>query len=362
MKKISIALLVLVFIVALSFCSKKKEVVDLQQKPLLVKVELPQKGTLAKYFNYNGTVSAWKTANIAPDASGRVGRILKKQGDKVGQGELLATLDMTSLELQQKQARAAMAVAQTAYQNAKLNAERMKKMLENKAISQMQYENTQLALDAADTQMKSAKANLDLVDYTAKNAYMKAPFAGIIAAKNMEEGDMINPMMGMGQSILTLMDLSKVKVTVDVPAEEIEKIRIGQKCLVKISSRPGETFSGEVYSKNLAADPLSKTFKVEIKIDNPDMKIKAGVYADISIEYIHKENVYMLPLSALLAGDKEVMVNDNGMAHKRAVTIGLKDDSRFEVLSGVGPGDPVLVEGNYDLKEGTAIVMAGDKK
>ena len=360
MKKVLFALLVLVF--ALSFCSKKSEVTDLQQKPLLVKAELPQKGTLMKYFNYKGTVSAWKTANIVPDASGRVGRILKKQGDKVAQGELLATLDMTSLELQQKQARAAMAVAQTAYQNAKMNAERMKKLLENKAISQMQYENTQLALDAADTQAKSAKANLDLVDYIAKNAYMKAPFAGIIAAKNMEEGDMINPMMGMGQSLMTLMDLSKVKIVVDAPAEEIEKIQIGQKCMVEISSRPGEIFSGEVYSKNLAADPLSKTFKVEIKIDNPEMKIKSGVYADISIEYMHKENVYLLPLSALLAGDKEVMVNEHGVAHKRAVTIGLKNGTRFEVVSGVRPDELVLTEGNYDLKDGTTIIMAGDKK
>jgi len=360
MKRILFALLALVF--TLSFCSKKSEVTGLQQKPLLVKAELPQKGILVKYFNYKGTVSAWKTANIAPDTSGRVGRILKKQGDRVGQGELLATLDMTSLELMQKQARAAMAVAQTAFQNAKLNAERMKKMLDNKAISPMQFENTQLALDAADTQMKSAKANLDLVDYTAKNAYMKAPFAGIIAAKNMEEGDMINPMMGMGQSILTLMDLSKVKVAVDAPAEEIEKIRIGQKCLVKISSRPDEMFIGEVYSKNLAADPVSKSFKVEIKIDNPEMKIKAGIYADISIEYVHKENVYLLPLSALLAGDKEVMVNENGMAHKRAVTSGEKNVTHFELIAGVRPDEQVLIEGNYDLKEGTAIAMSGDKK
>jgi RND family efflux transporter MFP subunit len=360
MKKLLFVLLVLVF--ALSFCSKKTEVTDLQQKPLLVKAELPQKGTLIKYFNYKGTVSAWKTASIVPDASGRVGRILKKQGDKVSQGELLATLDMTALELMQKQARAAMAVAQTAYQNAKLNADRMKKMLENKAISQMQYENTQLALDAADTQAKSARANLDLVDYTAKNAYMKAPFAGVIAARNMEEGDMINPMMGMGQSILTLMDLSRVKITVDAPAEEIEKIDIGQKCQVRISSRADEVFVGEVYSKNLAADPLSKTFKVEIKIDNPEMKIKAGVYADISIEYIRKENVYLLPLSALLAGDREVMINENGIAHKRAVTVGLMNGTRFEVLSGVNPADLVLTEGNYDLKDGTVIIMAGDKK
>ncbi|MBN2345059.1 MAG: efflux RND transporter periplasmic adaptor subunit [Candidatus Aminicenantes bacterium] len=361
MKKISIVLLVLAF--AFSFCSgKKKQESDLQQKPLRVKVQSPQKGTLTKYFNYKGTVSAWKTANIIPDTSGRIGRILKKQGDKAAQGDLLATLDMTSLELQQKQARAAVAVAETAFQNARLNAERMKKMLEKKAISQQQFENTQLALDAADTQLKSAMANLDLVDHTVKNSYMRAPFAGIIAAKNMEEGDMINPMMGMGQSILTLMDLSKAKVAVDAPAEEIERIRIGQKCLVRISSRPGETFHGEVYSKNLAADPLSKTFKVEVKIDNPEMKIKAGVYADIAIEYIRKENVLLLPVSALLAGDREVMVNDAGIARKRAVTVGERNGTRFELLSGVQPGEQVIVEGSYDLKEGTAVVLAGEKK
>jgi hypothetical protein len=92
------------------------------------------------------------------------------------------------------------------------------------------------------------------------------------------------------------------------------------------------------------------------------MKIKAGVYADISIEYIRKESVYLLPLSALLAGDKEVMVNDNGVAHKRAIGIGLKNGKNFEVLSGVRPDELVIIEGNYDLKDGTAIVMAGDKK
>jgi membrane fusion protein (multidrug efflux system) len=158
------------------------------------------------------------------------------------------------------------------------------------------------------------------------------------------------------------MDLSKVKVVVDAPAEEIERIKIGQKCLVKISSLPGEVFVGEVYSKNLAADPLSKTFKVEVFIDNPQMKIKAGVYADIAIEYIRKENVYLLPLSALLAGDKEVIVNDSGIAHKRAIVLGEKNGTRFEVVSGVNPGELVLTEGNYDLKEGTAIVLSGDKK
>lgn len=360
MNKRSIAL-VLVSVVALSFCGRKQEEGDLRQLPLQVKVQAPQKGTLAKYLNYKGTVSAWKTANIAPEASGRVGRILKKQGDRVAAGELLATLDLTSLELQQKQARAAVAVAETAFQNARLNEERMRKMLENKAVSSMQYENAKLARDAADTQLKSAKANLDLADFVVSRSNMRAPFAGVIAAKNMEEGDMINPMMGMGQSILTLMDLSQVKVAVDVPAEEIEKIRIGQPCRVTLSSLPGETFHGEVYSKNLAADPLSKTFKVEVRIDNRETRIKAGVYADIAIEYVRHEEALLLPLSALLASEREVMVNDNGVARKRVVTVGERNGTRFEVLSGVTPGDQVLVQGNYDLKEGAAIVVAEEK-
>jgi len=99
-----------------------------------------------------------------------------------------------------------------------------------------------------------------------------------------------------------------------------------------------------------------------VKINNPEMKIKAGVYADISIEYIRKENVYLLPLTALLAGDSDVLVNENGIARKRAVTMGLKNGTRFEIIAGILPAELVIVEGNYDLKEGTAVIMAGDKK
>ena len=343
-------------------CSRKQEKgTGLEKIPLLVKAEKVKKGSLSLYFHYKGTVAAWRTANIIPDASGRIGKILKKQGDPVRQGELLAVLDLTALELQQKQASAAQAVAQAAYQDARLNAERMKKMFENKAISQMQNEKAQLALNAADTQLKSAKANLDLAEYTLKNSYMRAPFAGIVTAKNMEEGDMINPMMGMGQSILTLMDLTRVKILIDVPSEEIEKILVGQKCRIRISSYENEFFWGEVYSKNLAADPSSKTFKVEVAIANPGMRIKPGVYADISIEYVHRDDILLLPVSALLQNG-EVMVAENGVARKRNVKVGIRSGTVIEIISGVDVGEMVLTEGNYDLKEGTTVTIAGEKK
>ena len=138
-------IVILTSFLMLSFCAKKQDKgMGLVKKPLLVKATEAKNGSLALYLNYKGTVAAWKTANITPDTSGRVGRILKKQGDSVRQGELLAMLDLTALELQQKQANAAQAVAQAAYQDARLNAERMKKMYENKAISLMQFEKTPL--------------------------------------------------------------------------------------------------------------------------------------------------------------------------------------------------------------------------
>ncbi len=353
----------LVGIVLLTFsCARKKDGAAPQEvKPLRVKTGVLKRATLSHFLDYKGTVTAWKTANITPDASGRIGRILVKPGDRVRKGDLLAQLDMTALELQLRQARAAAAVAEAAHRDARLNFERMKKMVESRAISQMQFEKAQLAFDAADTQHKSARASLDLVEYTLKNSYMRSPFDGIVTAKLMEEGDQINPMMGMGASILTVMDLGKVKVTVDVPAEEIEKIREGQACRVRVASLAEETFAGRVWSKNLAADPVSKTFQVEIAIDNPGTRIKAGVFADIAIEVSRRENALALPLTALLP-DSTVMAYVQGRAVKKPVTVGARTAAMVEIVSGLQEGDVVLVEGNYDLKDGTPVATGENGK
>ena len=143
--------------------------------------------------------------------------------------------------------------------------------------------------------------------------------------------------------------------------EDIEKVKIGQKCRIKIPSQKNEVFTGAVYSKNLAADPFSKTFKVEIKIDNPDMKIKPGLFADISIEVFNKKDALILPMKALL-NENQVIVFDNGKARYVTVTVGERNNSVFEILTGVKEGELVLVEGNYDLKAGSPIAIKGETK
>jgi RND family efflux transporter MFP subunit len=362
-QKLLIVILALLLLLPLG-CSKKKEEKKVYKKnPVMVKVQAVEQGPVVQSLNYKGTVFPWKRANIQPDTSGRIHKIYKKQGDPVKKGDLLAELDTTTLDLQLKQAEAALAVAKAAYKDALMNVDRLKKLYQKAAISKLQLEKAELSLESAAAQEKSAQATVNVIKHTLGNCYMRAPFDGIITSKNSEEGDIINPMMPMGSSssVLTLLHLETVKVVLDVPSEDIEKIKIGQPCSIRASTLEDEALTGEVYSRNLAADTISKTFKVEIKIKNPGLKIKAGVFAEVQIEISRKENCLILPLSALMEeGDNTfVMMFDKGQAKFKNARVGEKNDRVFEILEGLSPGQLVVIEGNYDLKDGALITYKG---
>jgi len=361
MKRVILVIFLAILILAAACSKQTKPETSRKKMPILIQVAAVKKGEFNKYLHYKGTVDPWRKANIIPDVAGRVDKIFKKQGDMVGKGELLAELDTTTLKLQLKQAEAGYAVADASYKDASLNYKRFKKLFEKKAISQIQLEKAQLGLEAADTQRKSSEANLNVIKHTLGNAYMKAPFSGVITAKYVEEGDMINPMMGVGPGILSLMDLSEVKVILAIPAEDIETVMVGQRCEVVVNSLPDVKFEGRVFSKNLAADPISKTFKVEIQVNNPQMRIKAGIFAEVNIETYRNSEVMMIPLSALI-DNNFVILFDNGKAKKVKIVLGEVNNTKCEVLAGLQEGDQVIIEGNYDLKDGSPVKVAGAVK
>ncbi len=362
-------LIILVFIIVYSImflfptaCSKEKtREQTFEKKAVTVIVQTVKVGAITRTLDYNGTVFPWEQANIAPEFSGRVLKIYKKQGDLVNKGDLLAELDTTSLRLQLKQAQAVLDAANAAYKDAELNFQRLQKLFEKNAVSKIQLEKAQLNLESVFTQEKSAEATLDVIKFNLDNFYLRAPFQGVVTSKNAEEGDVINPMMGMNGSVLTVMNIRKVKVIIDVRPEDVEKITLHQPAQVRVASLENESFQGSVFSKNLAADPLSKTFKVEIVIDNPQMKIKSGIFADVSIEISRKENCLLLPLHALIEEENSryVVVVENGKSKFYPVTIGERNNEVVEILQGLTEGQLAVVEGNFDLKEGALITYEG---
>ncbi|MBN1938196.1 MAG: efflux RND transporter periplasmic adaptor subunit [Candidatus Aminicenantes bacterium] len=323
-----------------------------------VKIETVAPRRISEKLIYTGLVEAGRKINITPETGGKVARILVEEGQAVRKGELLAELDTSSIRLQLQQAEAAAAVAEANAKNAARNKERMDRLAAEKAVSETQVEQVKLADEAARAQVAQASAAVDLAKHALDQAVMTAPWSGVIASKNAEVGDVINPMMGgMGAAggVVTLVDYSRVKIVVEVSQSDISRLARGQKATVMAGS---DEATGTVTVVNLAADPLSKKFRVEIMADNPGLVLRPGTFGSVVFEVNSHENALAVPQTAVLS-DSFVFVVENGKAVKRPVVLGLKNTTLIEIVEGLKEGDRVIIEGNYGLVEGTPVEIKG---
>ncbi|MDI6698590.1 MAG: efflux RND transporter periplasmic adaptor subunit [Candidatus Saccharicenans sp.] len=331
-------------------------------KPAPVKIYKVKKQRISEKLTYTATLEAWKRQAITPDISGKVARIYVNEGGKVKQGQLLAELDTRSIKLQLEQAEAALSMAQANFEDASRNLERMERLYKEKAVSDQQYEKVRLAFEAAKAQRDQAEAAVNLAKHALDVSIMRAPFDGVIASKNMEEGDIINPMMGgfsATSGVLTLVDYSKIKVRFDVSPADASRLARGQKVYLESSALPGQQLEGQVTVVNTSADPQTKKFRIEAVISNPDLVLKPGTFGRVILEVSTRENSLAVPQKALLE-NSSVMVVEGNKAVKRSVTTGLKNSDLIEIISGLNEGDLVVVEGNFGLMDGTPVEVEGE--
>jgi len=329
-----------------------------------VKVFKVARQRISEKLLYTGTIEARQSINITPDVGGKIDSIAVNEGDRVSKGQILAELDTQAIRLQLEQAEAAMAVAQANFNNAKTNWERMERLYKEKAVSEQQNEQVKLGYDSAKAQLNQAQAAVNLAKHSLDVSIMKAPFSGIIASKNAEVGDVINPLMGgfspgSGGGVLTLVDFSRIKIRVEVSGADIPLIRKGQETILRVPTIPRREFKGTVQVVNLAADPQTKKFGVEVAVDNPDLVLRPGTFGEIVLEVQTHENALVVPQKAILE-NKHVFIARDGRAAKREVVLGLQNAILTEILSGVEEGDLVISEGNFGLEDGAPIEITSE--
>ncbi len=355
-------------VLAVSACKKPAAKADAAAETFgaaPVKVFKVRREKITEKITYTGTLEAWTKINITPEVGGKIALIHVQEGDRVAKGQLLAELETQSIRLQLRQAEAGVAVAEASHADALRNKERMDRLIKENAVSEMQREKIQLAYDAAAAQLEQARAGLNLAQHALDVSMMRAPFAGVIASKNAEVGDVINPMMGGfgggAGGVLTLMDYGRVKIDVAVSSEDIALIRKGQDAVLRVGAFPGREFRGTVRVVNLTADPLSKKFGVEAVFENADAALRPGTFGDVVFEVQSHENALVVPQKAILE-NSYVFVVENGKAVKKTVTPGLQNMTMVEVLAGLAEGAAVVVEGNYGLEEGAAVQVLEEVK
>jgi len=338
-------------------CRTAKEEAPAAANATPVKVITVAKQRIAEKLTYTGTLEAWQKINITPETAGKVAKIYVEEGQFVREGQLLAELDTESMRLQLKQAEAGFAVAEANFKNAAKNKERMDRLFQEKAVSDMQYEQVKLGHDAAKAQLEQAQAGLNLARHYLDASLMKAPWSGVVASKNAQVGDVINPMMGAfgsANGMLTLVDYSRIKIGVDVSPSDIAYVQKGQPAVVRVSNGAAKEYPGTVTGVNSTADSLSRKFHVEVKIDNPGLALRPGTFGSVVFEVQSHENALVIPQKAVIE-NKYVFVVQGTKAVKKEVALGLKNSILVEVTDGLKAGDQVVVEGNFGLIDGTEV-------
>jgi len=388
----------LVLIAALmASCSGKKDkkgAQEINEEPI-VQVQSVFTESVAETSDYTATVEAFKTNNISSSTGNRIKRILVDVGSRVSAGQVVVLLDNISSVNQESAIAgqrasvanqdAALASQEASLKSEEINLARQKKDLDRakelvrigggtqQTVDQLQaaYDAAQEALKARKRALQASRTSLQAsqtslgasqrsMQTVQENTVLRSPISGVVSARNYDSGDLP------GGPILTIQQVNPLKVIVNVNEEEYPKVKVGMPVKVTLDAVPGETFAGTVHLIHPEINQATRTFKVEITINNGAGKVGAGMFARVSFNY-GSANHIVVPDRAIVkmqgAGTRYVFVyQPDGTVRYVEVKLGLRLGDRYEILSGLSNGDKVVTAGQSRLTDGVKVKLQEGKK
>lgn len=355
--------LLLIMTLLLSGCNADNVVVTEEESYTAVEVETL---TLKELFIENvmtAKVYADKDVYVVPLMAGKVDKINVSVGDRVQKDDVLFIMDKDDINKQVNQAYAAYEAASAGYdvsaaqiQTAKDSFERIKKLYEEGAVPETQFEQAKLA--ASDESMQAAKMGVEQarVAYEnaasmLKNAEVKAPISGVISSVNIVEGEYATS----SNPPITIVDSESVTIEFGVPANMVNKIKKGDKVKVEISAANYNTET-EINSVSSSADVMTNLYNVDIVLNN-DGAIKPGMFAKVYLNTDKIENTLAVKTEAVKEreGKKYVFVAEGEAAVGKEVTTGLDTGTYIQITSGLTEGDKVIIKGQDYVNDGSKV-------
>jgi membrane fusion protein (multidrug efflux system) len=223
-------------------------------------------------------------------------------------------------------------------------------LFRDKLISQQEF-------DQIAAQFQANEAGLELKRRQLRDTQIRAPFNGIVGARQISPGQVI----GKNVTLTWLVDLDPVKVEVNVPERYLSQVVLGQSMEFGVAAFPNDRFKGEVYFISPQLDSATRTALVKARIPNPGHKLKGGMFANLALTLRLRDSAIVVPEPALVSNGDTVtvfVVDDKGTAQVRPVKVGLRLAGKAELLSGVQAGDKVVVEGVQKLFPGASVKPA----
>ena len=293
---------------------------------------------IEREISVSTNLQGYLSINVAPSLTGKIEHIFVEVGDNVAKGQSLVTMDQT----QYKTTKISLA-------NLETEKNRIEMLLRTGSATQQQY-------DQILAQYNSTKEQLEFLEI---NTYCKAPFAGVILAKNYEDGELYN-----GQPIVVLSLIDKLKALVAIPESYFPQFKPGMKLSLTSEIYPDQVFPATVEVVYPSIDASSHTFQVKIAIPNGKRLLRPGMYVTTTIG-LGKAKTIVAPYQAVEklvgANDRYVFLNENGRAKRVAVELGQRFDQQIEIISPeIVDGVEMVTVGQHKLVDGVKLNVVKD--
>lgn len=328
------------FTVVAASCGTKEE-----QKPALAPVKVTVQEITAtsrpQELRYPGTIDPDNTANIGFAVAGVINNVAVQEGDHVGQGQLLATVDATEYAN-------ALAIANAGLEQAQDMYKRLEGLYKKGSLPEKDFIEIK-------TKVAQATANKSINAKHIADSRLYAPMSGIVTAKLIERGSTAAP----GIPAFTIIKTDQVYVRISIPESEVGSIKKGMQVMVSVPTL-GDSLSGTVSIINPQADANSKTYNVKVRLNNAGGTLLPGMIAQTFISTGKNMDGISIPASSVVRDANDityvfVVTSDKKAIRKRITTNAAVGNNEVLVKDGLAPGDKLVIAGQTRLKDGTLV-------
>jgi len=338
-------------------CRPPQEEKAAEAKPRPVNILVVARRDLPIVVRAVGRLVSNREVVLSSQVSGIVQSYGVDTGDAVAAGQPVVTLDPIDYRLSLDEARANLQAARARFAAARNSFQRAEQLLPQKVITPEVYDKVEAEYKATQAAVSQAEIMVDIDQRRLDKTVIGAPFDGLVAQRLVEIGQNIN----IGDPVMAIADMARMRVKIFVNEQDYVHLDRADTVRVRVEAYPETAFAGQVDKIGVKADSHTNTFEVEILVPNPDLLLKAGLTAMVSITVDAIRDAIMIPQDCVLFREnrREVFVVTGGdQADAREVTLGRVDGSTVRILEGLAPGDKLVITGAQYLKDGDRVAIA----
>ncbi|MCI0514819.1 efflux RND transporter periplasmic adaptor subunit [candidate division KSB1 bacterium] len=366
MKRIYITLIGWFILSALVLsCAQKNTKATENETAVPVNIASISRGNVVQTLSYSGDIKAEFEVKVFSKVPDRIERFFVDAGSTVAKGAPIARIAATVIEQGAKQAEASLVAIKAQEANLRIEFERAERLYQENAMSKQQYDGVKTQYEAIAAQVEQVTAMVTSAKSQYADATITAPISGIIGQRFYEAGDMAAPTM----PVVTVVQMDRVKISFNATEEDLGKLTLGQKAIVRVKSYPDVSFNGKISKISPVLDPMTRMAEIEVLVDNPKHLLKPGMFGSVEVNIGVFENVIVIPRFTTIEsttlerikGKDEVIKNyyvfvvENNKALKKKIAVSYVNHVVIAVASGINAGEQLVISGQNNLRDSLTV-------